>query len=240
MTCMKVFVAGLLLSGTCFASAGVYDASLNTLPTAQGWTLGGLSSPAPTVSGGIFYGGPTDYSGSQYFINFSESFDFTSAQGLHAEMIAKMDTSTYYQAGLNYRTGFNFGFIDNNGYFFGFGLASSDVILTNLNVDGHVAVFNTTSAFHRYTLDVAGGVATLSIDGVSTLTDSLGLNTGSPNLHSGYWGDTTGLGDYTGEVKSARFGSSGLVPEPGSIGLLLLGIGALARKRKPKILNPSV
>lgn len=61
---------GLILALSGPATAGVfgYDASLGSLPDAQGWTFieDGAAVPVPTVSAGVLHQGLTDFSGYQY------------------------------------------------------------------------------------------------------------------------------------------------------------------------------
>src|SRR3954447_13897482 len=77
------------------AAIAVYDARLNTLPQAQGFTLSeaGPASPPPSVSDSVFHQGPTSLAGEQFYHRNDVPLNLTN--GFTLEATLKVISSTY-------------------------------------------------------------------------------------------------------------------------------------------------
>lgn len=175
-------LAVLLAAASGFAQTFelAYDASLGTLPSAQGWIYVG-DDPAPddgldesifSVGGGVLTmghtGGPNDDLGNvQYYA--APPFDFSFQEdalevAIRARVIASTPPSTIPQTPVS---GFNVHLTDSTGASVAMVLGESEVFLTTVPLVGSSIprVYDTTAQMSDYVLRVDRDGATLSIDG---------------------------------------------------------------------------
>ena len=236
-----IFAALLICISPTSAKSNVivmYDPSLGTLPQAQGFSsfeVDGLS-PAPSVSGGILYQGPTNFTGEQWFQRNDIPFNFD--DGFTLEATLKIISSTYEpNAGGpgSQRSGFYLDAIDELGRIFITGISSGGV---TVNTDHYLSTangitfrsFNTTDAFHQYRLVVADGVATLLIDNTTYGSTPIGSALYPSVANRVDFGDETGGGNSQTQLTSFKYTYP--VPEPGKFLLFASGLVLLFFLRK--------
>lgn len=202
-----LLIAALSLSGLS-ANAGdihVFDASLGTLPEAQGFifheTPGGA---APFVAGGVMHipGNPV-LGGYQFWYATNSHFDFatntytleTTLQVLRAEDLS-VDTNTH---------GFQFEAIDSAGYQFIVSIGTNSVALGGGNCEYTNVVFNAADGFHTYRVLFGNGTVALFIDNTHVASSSIigGPVHADKYAHRVYFGD--GSGWATSDVLLRRF-----------------------------------
>jgi hypothetical protein len=176
-----------------FASAGdgpqcvVYDAALETLPDAQGWTkvvFKPRSVTASIVDGALHQsslpfadatcpGPPVE----EQYLYWQSTESFNHADGVAFEAEVRIFASEHGVNPCNgwTRPGFAISLQDDLGRVFWVGIGETEVFLANgafltFGSPGVVeADFNTTDGFHVYRLEVLGSNATLFIDGTPTV-----------------------------------------------------------------------
>ncbi len=225
----------LLLALPAQAALLTYDASLGSLPEAQGWTfeqLGG-APPAPSVSGGVLYQGTTDYSGAQYWYSTALSYDFTQAP-VTVDARLRIDYATFHPFP---RGGYNIVLFDSAGRDAALHITSSAVFLGNDQLSGasSIVAFDTTDAFHDYRLTAGPGGISLSIDGNSIVSLALGPTTSSGLSVS--FGDATILGQSQSQLQFLTVTTQD-VPEPATLGVFGLGLAALTTLRRRRQGSP--
>lgn len=165
---------------------GSYDASLGTLPQTQGWTFisphpgcGTCSPPPPAIIDNSLrlFGVEAD---SQYFDHALSSTDFVNNQaGLVFECTARVTSAGYEPFSDSWRTGIFLTAFDANRHSVTLGLSetgirlATDPNLTTANSSGLIP-YDTTQAFHTYTISINSGFASLSVDGALQATVPLG------------------------------------------------------------------
>lgn len=230
---MVVLRGGLALSiGIGVASSGlanlvIFDPSLGTLPTAQGWTIvdsGG--NPSPTISGGVLNVGPTSIASAQYWSAPGNVVDFVSPTSILA--VVKIGSSNFLSN--PGRAGFNLS-IQSTNQFFNLLIASDRVALINSASGPAIASFSidTTAQFRTYELRVESNVARVFVDGSQVMT--AGTGTAISGSQIGWFGDGTSLAGYSGQIRRVEFRS---VPEPVTMVTLSLGLVSLVRRRRSK------
>jgi hypothetical protein len=226
------------------ATVVAYDASLDTLPDAQGWTFyqndnGGPTPPAPTVSGGILYQGPTTVSGYQSWNTASTPLpDFTGTTAFSMTAQVKIINSDYYDDGNQWKPGYAIYMADPSEHTFVLGFSDTGVRLsTNGNAvldanSGPLVPLDTTSSFNTYQLDVVSGEASLFVNG-SFLT-SLAVGGAGSYAYSNFvsFGDPTYTGGSQTELTYLSYNTDATVPEPASLSLLGMGAVALLARRR--------
>lgn len=199
---------------------GSYDASLGTLPSAQGWTLEeiGAASPPYSVGGGELRQGPTSPSGNQGWGIDNAQANFASQAGQVFELDARVVASTFDPNGSgpgNWRAGFTLLIVDRNLRLVALGLTNSGLVVStdrNFALSTSVNVpLDTTSAFRRYRVEVNSTGTRVFVDDV--LAASLGVP--QPTFlitPKAYFGDlSTGSCDV--RIRSVRWGTlSATVP----------------------------
>jgi len=217
----------LLLGSRGQATAGglIYDASLGTLPDAQGFNFvdtGG--SPTPTVAGGILHQGLTSTPGLQYWVSTAHPGNFLNGFTMEANL--QVISSTH---GNPSRFGYYLDAGDSLGREFSMGFSSSGIAV---NTDGTgsdtqgipFTSFNTTNGFHDYKLVVSGGTGSLFIDSVFVASTPVN-NTFPDTPNQVFFGDGSMNENSETNLKAFSYSFSA-IPEPGS--LILIGIGALS------------
>ncbi len=216
-----------------------YDPSLGSLPTSQGFNLvtDDVAAPSPYTSGNLLYQGPTTANAVQWWQSTTPApIDFDTGESMEA--ILHVDSSNYYYPGPGQqKSGYYLAVYDHLGRNFTIGIDSAGI---TVNTDGigtggeGVArtPFDTTSGFHDYRLDIAGGVGTLSIDGAFFASTPVIL----PTIYNYYDFAAFGDGSYAGTSQTELFQFRYTVPvpepEPTSLSLLAVGAGVLAIRRR--------
>jgi uncharacterized repeat protein (TIGR01451 family) len=143
---------------------GEYDASLGTLPQAQGWSYSGDNgNPSPVVSGGILDENTT--AGGQNWSITDSSIDLSQDAVLVA--VLKIDSSNYIpDIGTGTREGYYIGIGDSaSGYTVG--IADAGININSIGVSGQpLTPFPVAGAFHIFRLAIHDRLADFSIDGV--------------------------------------------------------------------------
>ena len=213
-----------------------YEASLGTLPQAQGWTFFQDTPPlpAPTVSGGILHQFPNpNPPQTQFWFQNSVPLNFSTTSYTY-ELDLHIISSNYINFGSAQRSGYYMDAFDQIGQGFGVGIAGNGITINtdeNFNPNNGVRFtpFNSTDGFHLYRLTIGQGVGSLFIDGTLFASTPLALAPGrAPGVFNRVdFGDASGVGVSESELRSARFGPApSAVPEPAS--LITLGTGVLA------------
>ncbi len=227
---------GLILALSGPATAGVfgYDASLGSLPDAQGWTFieDGAAVPVPTVSAGVLHQGLTDFSGYQYWSAHPGGMNFASAPvTLDARLRIGFSSFSSFPRG-----GYDIALVDDDGRIALLNISGGSVFLANDPVTSVSAIvgFDTTDAFHDYRLVIGPTGASLSIDGNLIVSHALGATgLGAPGVE---FGDATILGSSQSQLQFLSV-SPVNVAEPGAVGLFgmaFAGVAALGRRRNVK------
>ena len=166
----------------------VYEATLGSLPKAQGWkTLELGASSTSTVSGGVMqHRTAAQNSVCSWWKSSNSAFDFDAAEVvLEAEL--QVDSSNYREMAQNasqpdrWRTGYGLAVTDSKNRSFVVGIAENGIRLTNHARDWASAdstsfhSLDTTSNYNVYRLVVSGGMAELFVNGSSVFS----LPTGS-------------------------------------------------------------
>ena len=170
-----------------------YDASQGALPTERCWeAIGAQYAPLPVVVDGALVHGMTGYGTASYFAHSYPPIDF--ADGAAVEASVKVDSSTWYAGNPYKRTGYYVAISDNAGKYAAIGISSDRVLLSTAdqNWSDQTYLINTTRSFHTYRLEIVGSLATLLIDGVPVLSDTVGSGA-TPNR--AYFGDASILGN---------------------------------------------
>jgi hypothetical protein len=214
------------------ANIYTYDASLGTLPEAQGFTRieDDPDAPAPTVGGGVLHQFSQSLDRAQWWQANSVPLDFTTT--LYTLTADLHVISSNYLPSIdgtgNQRSGYYLGASDAVGHEFAVGIASNGITInTDLGFNAQNGVtftpFNTTDSFHLYRLVIDNGMGNLFIDGNFFAATPLGppLVDVAPFIANRVlFGDASGLGVSETELRSFQLSS---VPEPGSFVLLALG-----------------
>jgi hypothetical protein len=212
-------MATFLLATTTLADTREYQASLGSLPTAQGWHLFELDGgPSPTVAAGVLHQGPTvstcGSGGYQYYVVNDIACDFANSVAMEANLrvIASNDVSGSSMGCPGspdvWRAGYYLQLTDVHEHVFYVGITQGAVFLANNNSQDP----NTcprrmvdTTQFHTYRITVVQNVATLYYDDspIDWLPVGTDLNPGAGN--NADFGDTSHMGGSTTELTYARF-----------------------------------
>jgi hypothetical protein len=201
------------------AWAKMYDASLGTLPEAQGWTASDTGGSAvPHVSGDVLYQGPTSVGGYQSWSSTSVDSDFMGTFALEAQLA--IDISGKEDLGSTWRTGYSRdGFRVANDY------GWSDSASTAWVPQDCGPMFNT------YRFEVSGGVGSLYYNGMLQCSLAVGDAVPAYAANQVSFGDNTASCSTEARLRYLAYGNA--VPEPSSLlALLAGGVGLLARRRR--------
>jgi hypothetical protein len=214
-----------------------YNASLGTLPQAQGWTLfqDNPNYPSPTVVGGSLHQFPYTPEAAQFWVQRSVPLDFSTTSYSY-ELNLHIISSNYVTNGASQRLGYYMYVSDQAGRNFFVGIASNGI---TINTDSNEAPnngvpftpFNTTDGFHVYRLTIGQGVGSLFIDGVLFASTPLGSNAflGPNDINRVAFGDFSGVGVSESELRFANFSTpTTAAPEPTTLTSLVIGVGVLA------------
>ena len=150
-----------------YAQSATYDASLGTLPEAQGWPYTSvLPNPPPFVQNGALRA--VDSGGGQYWLHADQSINFSNGFVLEADLL--VNSSNYIPTvGTGTREGYYLAVTAPNGDDYEIGLASAGFNINTIQVPNNpLTPFAIADGnFHKYRLSVQGRVATFFIDGVS-------------------------------------------------------------------------
>lgn len=161
-----------------------YDGSLGGVPQdSLCWefvTNGALA--APINEAGAVLLGPTTNSGTHRWEQSLVPFSFDDGASISAEV--KVTTSSYYQGSPWKRSGYYIALTDRFGRFAQLGISADRVLLSTAdqNFSDQTFLFNSTGAFHHYSLSFAGGIAQVRIDGALVLSDTVGVTGGSTSV----------------------------------------------------------
>jgi hypothetical protein len=229
---LSVAFAAAVFSTQASGDVITYNASLGTLPEAQGFTFiqGGNTSPPPTVSGGLLYQGPTVGSSVQFWQRNDLPLDLTSQFSM--EVTLHVDSSGYAtnldHTG-NQRSGYYLEAVDAQGRALLLGISSGGIYVNNNDNDpdnggtGFIS-FNTTNGFHNYLVTDVAGVVNLIVDGQLLGTTTIaGPSSSTPNTF--YFADATYYEGSQTETAFVAYSNTASVPEPSS--LILCGVGSI-------------
>lgn len=195
MLIARTLVACALCSSPALAGDLVvfYDPSQGALPTERCWdAVGAQNAPVPTIVDGALVHGLTGYGNSSYFAHQFPPLFF--ADGAAIEASIKVDSSTWYGVNPYKRTGFYLQISDNAGKWASIGISSDRILLAtgDQNWSDQTYLVNTTRAFRTYRLEIVGSTATVFLDGVPVLTDTVGSGSVA---NRAYFGDASILGN---------------------------------------------
>lgn len=219
--------AGLACLASGAQASLVFDASLGTLPTAQGWSFDGSYNAPMAVSGGQLTMGPTTVNGTTFWNHdLVEPLDFTT-QTAHIEATVRLTGAGFGNISGFRRGGFSLYIQDSDGSWIIADIGDGRISLRNDNngTSDPAMAFDMTDAFHTLRLEAGPSGARLLVDGSQMLT--LALGGGAGGSAGGWWGEGTILAAASQiEVRRAE-----IVPAPGAMALLGLG-GLVATRRR--------
>ena len=217
----------LVFPAYCQAEAmKTYDATLGTLPDAQGWELQERtpSSPPCTIQGDGMHQGLTTWSGFQTWHSFDVPFNFTEDY-VFMEAELKVISSSYDPFP---RAGYGLVMADALERLFAVQIAGDRIFITNSVQSGtETRAFDSTDDFHHYRFVVtdASGKLYIDADPIPFLSLAVGSPWPSGADNGAFFGDATALGQSETLLRSFAFG----VPEPSTLILLATGtLGLLA------------
>lgn len=168
---MRFVAVLLILAGSVVSAATRYDASLGTLPQAQGWsysgdTGSGGTNASPVVSSGALNEITTF--GAQYWFVSDQSLDFSK----HVELEARLyiiSSNEVPDVGTGTREGYYFDLNDSiNGMDYSIGLASTGFNINTITIPNNPLTnypFTVTDTFHTYRFVVDNFIGSFYIDG---------------------------------------------------------------------------
>jgi hypothetical protein len=179
--------AACVLSSSAFAQTYwvSFDPARGSLPTAQCWDLNRSNGlPTPTLTDGALNIGPSSYSGTTYFSR-EASIDFSRGTVMEADVFIVDSAYRANACGAGQRAGMMLSLNDVASRHVTVGIGNSTVYMTTINnaVVGSPLAPRANAAclgvWRHFRLEVSGGVATLLIDGVPTLSVAVGATAGS-------------------------------------------------------------
>jgi hypothetical protein len=220
-----------------------YDASLGSLPQAQGFLIyDSGDSPAPTVSAGSLHQGPTagvcSALGYQHWYRNNAGIDFGASFVLDAtvQIISSSDIHALDCGDDGWKAGYDLTVTDAAAHMFFVGITSDGVFLSNNNISDPATFprqpVNTRDALHRYRLVVTANLATLYYDEtpLTSLATGTYLNSGGENqvvfgdgTHRGSNESLTSLVRYTTDNLAAV---DGALPPSSGLSMVLASHGA--------------
>lgn len=225
------FAAAALAALAVPASAQtLYDASLGTLPAAQGWTsiLVGVAESHDGAAA-VLNSGPSNASQGGYGWTATPLSSVLSVVRLRAQVVSEAHSVS------GNRAGYSLIALTDNLQGIELGFWSDQVWAQNVGfTHGESALFDTTASLIDYNLRLGGGTYTLTAGGKLLLQGNLrdyssfGFPYNTPNFL--FVGDDTSSARAVS--RTALIGAN--APEPGSIALLGLGVfvGAALRRRR--------
>jgi hypothetical protein len=221
-------VVGIASSSDAF----VYDASLLTLPTQQGWSLHetGASSPPPFLSGASLHMGPKAVGGVQAYRRNDMALNFT--MGFAMIGVVRIINSDLYLQGGNRRAGYYLFAGDQNGRQIAVGITNDRVFLGTDASQNQVPAYmmDTTSGFNTYHVRSHGNTVTLAVNGIDRIT----ANLGATNLTMANYAWFGGVSSVTAQESLTNYVGYTMVPEPATMAALGLGALVLAKRRRRK------
>jgi parallel beta-helix repeat protein len=189
-----------------------YNPALGTVPEAQGFTLvsSGTASPPCTLDAGALHQGLTAFNGAQFYRNSSLPLDFTA--GFELEAVLQVGSSTYQASCYGFpRAGYAFSATDNALRVFYVWIASDRIVLHNRESDTSTGiVLATTGPYHHFRFVVAGGTATLFVDGTARVAVAVGAagQASSAYRNTVWFGDGTSCAQSETRLRSLFYRSA--------------------------------
>lgn len=166
----------------------LYDAVSGTLPDEHGWSFSSSGGPAPTVSGGALLHGPVTGTDSQNWRRegLENLGDFLTDDFAVEFDLKIIQSGIAVVGGSFWRAGWSALVHDSNGrgFFFGVSEANGVILSNDLGSPGSAGeIANstpfisavTTDDFHKYRLEVSGGVCRILIDGIEVGSIAAGI-----------------------------------------------------------------
>lgn len=182
-----------------------YDPALATPPESQGFAPLVAQAPAPVFANGVLHTFQADLpDGTQYWYRTNAPLDF-SITSYRLEAKLRVISANYLGdiSGQAQRSGYYLTAADLVGRQFAVGISSDGITInTDANFQNTQGVqfkpFDSTDAFHTYSLIIEGGMGTLYIDGASFASTAVG----DPGVVPPEWFNKVGFGDASGQGAS--------------------------------------
>ncbi len=238
---IAIVLAALIVSSASAQTTVLYNPTLGTTPTAQGWIpfagLGGTSTTNATettldTTGNVgFAAGYSNYTPAGSLVNSGFPV-LNPAVGFTLNFNVQIDTATNSNAD---RAGFNVILLGSDAKGVELGFWAGNVWAQNLGfTHGEDDAFTTTGGFHQYALTILNGNYTLSADGTQILS-GVTRSYGTPALPYAldnyvFFGDDNVVNSGAEEIKTVSIS----VPEPATamLGLAGIAMAGLTRRRK--------
>ncbi len=226
---VRLAALGFTLLAKGALGAILYDASLGTLPAAQGWSFAALfGSPSQSVGGGVLNLDTTSDSAIRAgYLRLDQVVD--SAAGVRLSFSAQLLTEAHAS---NDRAGFSVILLDNTnrGIELGFWTSPGRIWAQSAPAftQAEGAAVSTGAAIIDYTLELQGGSYALSADGSPVLSgpmrdySSFGLPYSIKNFI--FFGDDTMSARASVDLAAISISA---VPEPGAAAVMLAGLALL-------------
>lgn len=231
---MKIMMISLVSLTTCFLQAdSLYDASLGTLPQAQGFTYSGDNgNPSPFVSSGSLHENTT--AGVQYWSVSNPAIDFSQSTILQASLLINSSNYVPMLGDGTTREGYYLGIQDKNGNAYSIGLASDGYALNSVSIPNRpLSPYTIAGALRTYILTINNNSASFFIDG-KLIQSNIAPQPDAFHATEALFGGVAGLSRSDSELQSFCYGdsasactSSSATPEPRSSLLILAGLASL-------------
>lgn len=232
VTAVVVVLASLLAGSLALTQAAtlLYDGTLGTLPSSQGWTFAGAGSATQTLGGGAVILDTTAFNASQFGYGRNDQL-LDSTVGVQLSFAVQLLSESHATSD---RAGFSVLMLDAAHRGVELGFWSDRIFAQNVGFTHGEELLRDTSVMLQYQLLLAGPTYQLTVsDGLvtSVLNGALRDYSVAPGAPAPYFvNNALFFGDDTSSAR-ARFALASVsvseVPEPSAAALLLGGLGVL-------------